>query len=253
MNISWETKKYASQFNFVPQYGKGVMDLITAPAGSRVLDLGCGNGTLTKQLADAGFEVRGIDASPEFIKLARTTYPNLIFEEGDATDFHLQNKVNVIFSNAVFHWIDRDKQPKMIHCIADALVEKGELVCEFGGYGNNALIHHALQQEFAKHGLSYHMPFYFPTIGEYAPLLEQEGLQVRFATLFDRKTELKGEDGLADWIRMFVKTPFEGMEVSLKECILRDTVQSLEPTLHQDGKWYADYVRLRIRAVKTHE
>ena len=251
MNIDWEAKEYAAKFNFVPQYGKGVMELITAHAGSCVLDLGCGNGTLTRQLADEGFKVRGMDASPELINLARTTYPDLDFDEGDATDFHLQNKVDVIFSNAVFHWIDRDKQPLLIHCIADSLVENGELVCEFGGYGNNARIHYALQTEFAKNGLSYRMPFYFPTIGEYAPLLEQEGLQVRFATLFDRMTELKGEDGLADWIKMFVKTPFTGMDSSLKDHIIHKTVQSLKQTLYQEGKWYADYVRLRIRAVKT--
>lgn len=251
MNIDWEAKEYAAKFNFVPQYGKGVMELITAPAGSCVLDLGCGNGTLTRQLADEGFKVRGMDASPELINLARTTYPDLDFDEGDATDFHLQNKVDVIFSNAVFHWIDRDKQPLLTHCIADSLVENGELVCEFGGYGNNARIHYALQTEFAKNGLSYRMPFYFPTIGEYAPLLEQEGLQVRFATLFDRMTELKGEDGLADWIKMFVKTPFTGMDSSLKDHIIHKTVQSLKQTLYQEGKWYADYVRLRIRAVKT--
>ncbi len=253
MNIDWEAKEYASKFNFVPQYGKGVIELITAPAGSRVLDLGCGNGTLTRQLADAGFDVRGMDASPELIKLARSTYPNLNFDEGDATNFHLQNKVDVIFSNAVFHWIDRDKQPLLIRCIADALVENGELVCEFGGYGNNAQIHHALQKEFAKNGLSYRMPFYFPTVGEYAHLLEREGFQVRFATLFDRMTELKGEDGLADWIQMFVKTPFAGMNVSLKDNIIRNAVQSLEQTLYQGGKWHADYVRLRIRAIKARE
>lgn len=39
MNIDWEAKEYASKFNFVPQYGKGVIELITAPVGSRVLDL----------------------------------------------------------------------------------------------------------------------------------------------------------------------------------------------------------------------
>lgn len=250
MNINWEAKEYASNFSFVPQYGKSVIELITVPSGSRVLDLGCGNGTLTQQLADAGFDVRGMDASPELVKLARATYPDLSFVEGDATDFRLQDKVDVIFSNAVFHWIDREKQPSLIRCMADALVESGELVCEFGGYGNNARIHYALQQEFARNGLSYRMPFYFPTVGEYTPLLEQEGFQVRFATLFDRMTELKGEDGLADWIRMFVKTPFTGMDSALKDTIIRNAVQSLEQTLHHEGKWYADYVRLRIRAVK---
>ena len=251
MNIKWEAKEYAENFGFVPQYGRNVMEWITAPKGSRVLDLGCGNGTLTGQLAEAGYAVFGMDASAELIALARKEHPGLHFEEGDATNFRLEEKVDVVFSNAVFHWIDREKQPLLIRCIADALVGKGELVCEFGGYGNNAMIHHALQKEFSRNGLSYRMPFYFPTIGEYAPLLEAEGLQVRSAMLFDRKTELKGEDGLADWIRMFVKTPFNGMDSTLKDDIIRHAVRSLAPDLYQDGKWYADYVRLKIRAVKS--
>lgn len=251
MNIDWKAKEYAANFSFVPQYGAGIIELITASAGSRVLDLGCGNGTLTRKLADSGFDVCGIDASPTLVKLAKETYPELCFEEGDATNFHLEEKVNVIFSNAVFHWIDREKQPSLIRCLADALVENGELVCEFGGYGNNAKIHDALQKEFARNGLSYQMPFYFPTIGEYSSLLEHEGIQVRFATLFDRMTELKGEDGLSDWIRMFVKTPFKNLDSSLQDHIVRNTVQSLESRLYHDGKWYADYVRLRIKAVKT--
>ncbi len=251
MNIEWEAGRYALDFSFVPRYGESLMDLITAPAGSRVLDLGCGNGTLTQALADAGYEAWGMDASPQLISLAKSEHPQLRFVEGDAACFSLQDKVDVVFSNAVFHWIDGERQPDLVGCIAGALVEDGELVCEFGGCGNNALIHHALREEFARHGIAYEMPFYFPTVGEYARLLEDGGLQVRLATLFDRLTMLKGDDGLADWIRMFVKTPFAGMGQQLKDDIVRRAVERLAPQLHRDGKWYADYVRLRIRAVKT--
>ena len=39
-------------------------------------------------------------------------------------------------------------------------------------------------------------------------MVEAAGFQVRSAVLFDRFTELKGDQGLKDWIRMFIKTPF---------------------------------------------
>lgn len=250
MNIQWEAGKYASNFNFVPQYGKDVIELIQAPAGSRVLDLGCGNGTLTEVLAQRGYSVQGMDASPELIALAKEQHPGLLFTEGDATAFVLPEPVDVVFSNAVFHWIDRDRQPLLAGCIARALRKGGELVCEFGGYGNNARIHRALEQAFTVRGLSYQMPFYFPTIGDYAALLESHALQVRYATLFDRFTELRGEDGLADWIRMFVKRPFAGMEQAVQEDIVREAADTLKCDLYKDGKWYADYVRIRLRAVR---
>ena len=73
---------------------------------------------------------------------------------------------------------------------------------------------------------------------------------MRYATLFDRFTELQGEDGLTDWIRMFVKRPFTGMEQTLQEDIVREAVNALRGDLYKNGKWYADYVRIRLRAVK---
>lgn len=98
------------------------------------------------------------------------------------------------------------------------------------------------------------MPFYFPTIGEYAPLVEATGLRVTHAFLFDRPTALKGTDGMADWIRMFVQRPFEGMEAGLADKLIAAAVDELraDPELLRDGTWYADYVRLRMRAVKVH-
>ncbi len=58
MNIIWNAEKYTSDFSFVHQYGNNVVELIDAAAGSSVLDLGCGNGALTKVLYDKGYNER---------------------------------------------------------------------------------------------------------------------------------------------------------------------------------------------------
>ena len=109
----------------------------------------------------------------------------------------------------------------------------------------------AVDKAFSSHGYSYHMPFYFPSISEYSSLVENAGLEVRTALLFDRPTLLKGPDGLGDWIRMFVKTPFEGIPETEKDMIITDAVSSMRNELFSDGNWYADYVRIRMRVVKT--
>jgi SAM-dependent methyltransferase len=47
-----------------------------------VIDVGCGSGVLAHALTDAGFDVLGIDASPDMIELARANAPNARFEAG---------------------------------------------------------------------------------------------------------------------------------------------------------------------------
>ena len=249
MNIKWDADRYTNQFSFVHQYGNALIDMIEGDKLS-VLDLGCGNGALTKKLAEKGHDVMGMDASAELLEIAKKKYPDICFVRGDAIDFHMDRLFDVVFSNAVFHWIDREKQPDMISCVWDALKPGGQFVFEFGGFGNNVLIHNALQKEFRKRKLDYVMPFYFPTIGEYASLLEQEGFLVKSALLSDRPTKLEGENGLYDWINMFLKAPLAGLDAALKEEIICSAVAILENVLFRDGKWYADYVRLRCKAVK---
>ncbi len=253
MNIKWDAKKYTKDFSFVHQYGNDLIELIDKRGATTVLDLGCGNGALTKKLAEEGMVALGMDASADLLQVARANYPGLSFIEGDATGFHLSESVDAVFSNAVFHWIERKKQTDLLRCVYQALNPNGQFVFEFGGHGNNALIHGTLKEEFEKRGLVYQHPFYFPTIGEYSALLEQAGFKVIYAVLFDRMTELQGENGLIDWIRMFVKTPFDNISDAEQDEIIWETVQRLRSQLFYNGKWHADYVRIRCKALKHYE
>ena len=251
MNIKWDADKYTEDFSFVHQYGNSVMELIDADKGSYVLDLGCGNGALTKALQDKGYLVKGLDASKELLGIARKNYPAIEFVQGDATNFALSEPVDVVFSNAVFHWINQEQQQDMLQCVYNAVKKNGQFVFEFGGYGNNQHIHSALATIFSEYGYCYEMPFYFPTISEYTTLLENTGFRVKYAVLFDRPTELKGSNGLKDWIHMFVKTPFSVIdEEHKKEEIIDKAVEVLQNDLYINGKWYADYVRIRIKAIR---
>lgn len=250
MNIQWDAEKYTADFSFVHQYGASLLDWL---GGERltVLDLGCGNGALTKSLAGRGHQAEGLDASGELLETARRSYPELRFIQGDAVRFQAERAYDAVFSNAVLHWIDEENQPALIANVYNALKPGGQFVFEFGGHGNNNLIHEALRQEFTRRGLTYRMPFYFPTVGEYAVLLERGGFLVRNAVLWDRPTELRGRDGLYDWIKLFIRTPFAGMEAALTEEIVRSAVAALKDPLFREGVWYADYVRLRCRAVRS--
>lgn len=252
MSIPWNANDYTQNFSFVHEYGSQLLSLIDGQ-GLSVLDLGCGNGALTGRLTQAGFLAQGLDASPELLEAARQAYPELTFRQGDAADFQVSQPFDVVFSNAVLHWINRDRQDAMLRCVNRALKPGGQFVFELGGYGNNALIHSALEQAFARRGLTYRMPFYFPTVGQYAARLEAAEFKVTFAHLFDRPTRLNGPDGLYDWLCMFIKTPFDGVDPAGRETILREAAESLREPLFQDGVWLCDYVRLRCKAIKEKE
>lgn len=247
MKKEWDEENYTENFQFVHKYGESLLSLVTARPGSFVVDLGCGNGALTQKLAEK-YEVLGIDASPDMLAKAKELHPNIDFMRADACDFSLERKADAIFSNAVFHWIEN--QDKLVENIAANLKNGGELVFEFGGKGCADTVHKALFQAFDKYGYEYRLDFNFRSIGEFAPILEKHGFRVELARLYDRLTAQAGENGLQNWIEMFVTTTFDGVAEKDKDNIIKDTVEICRPSLYKDGIWYVDYVRLLMRAVK---
>lgn len=251
MTDKWDAEKYKTNFSFIHNYGNDLFNLIELDKCQFILDLGCGNGELTKKFYDKGINAFGIDSSDEMLEIAERSYPELNFYKSDAVDFDIAEKVDAVFSNAVFHWISEKNQNKMLKCVYNALKKNGQFVFEMGGKGNNALIHDMLSRVFKIKVYDYNLPFYFPSIGEYTSLLEKAGFKVVYAVLFDRLTELSGENGLYDWIKMFIKKPFENITDSCCDEIINETVIGLKNELYSDGVWYADYVRFRCKSIKV--
>lgn len=249
MNIEWKAKEYTDNFSFVHNYGENVLELLDLPAGSKVIDLGCGNGALTQKLQDKGYAVVGMDASADMLAVARRKHPDLSFIQADATRDIPSAPVDGIFSNAVFHWINA--QHELFTNVSKTLKPGGQLVFEMGGAECAATVHNALRQCFMKRGLPYAYSFYFPTVGEYAPIVEAHDLRITYATWFKRPTEQKtGEQGLADWIKMFVREAFKIVDEQQAKEIMEEAAEICRPTLYREGKWYIDYTRLRMKAVK---
>nr|MDJ0595234.1 SAM-dependent methyltransferase [Pleurocapsa sp. MO_226.B13] len=92
--------------------------------------------------------------------------------------------------------------------------------------------------------------WYFPSIGEYSTLCEQQGFTVNYAALFPRPTKLEGENGLANWLEMFAGDRFEELSSTNKIAIVERVESELRPYLYRNGHWWADYYRIRIIATK---
>jgi trans-aconitate methyltransferase len=249
-STQWDTGLYDDKHSFVWKHGAALLDLLAPLPGERILDLGCGTGHLTAKIAEAGTGVVGMDSSSEMIAEARRLYPNIRFEVADARDFAFDEPFDAVFSNAVLHWV---KEPETaIACVRKALKPGGRFVAEFGGRGNVRTIVSALDAASRVIGLgAWEHPWYYPGIGEYAPLLERAGLEVTTALLFDRPTPLEGEQGLRQWVKMFCGSLLGRVPPADHEGFFRQVEDAVRPTLYRDGQWFADYRRLRVLACRS--
>ena len=254
-DAGWDPDRYDGDHAFVYEYGEDVVGLLGPSAGERILDLGCGTGHLTAEIAASGAEVVGMDSSAEMLETARAEHPDLTFVQGDAQDFGLGDPLDVeepfdaVFSNATLHWMDDPEAA--FESVAGVLRPGGRFVGEFGGRGNVAAIVGAVSAELESRGHEVENPWYFPSVGEFASSIEGLGFEVRRAELFDRPTELEGgDDGLRSWLAMFgdsLLAPVEGEE---QEAVLEAVEDRLRPTQFVDGVWVADYRRLRFVSVR---
>ena len=249
--MKWNANLYDSKHDFVSRYGEDLIEILDPKQGEEILDIGCGTGDLTEQIRLKGAHVTGVDNSTEMIETGRKKYPLIDFRLHSVTQLPFQNQFDAVFSNATLHWVL--EKEKAIEQTFKALKQGGRFVAELGGKGNIEHIATALKSSLQKNGfidLSKKEIWYFPSIAEYASILEQQGFRVTFATHFDRETRLKDESGIKNWLRMFAQPHLEGLSESKIKLILEETEEHLRTTNYHDFHWYADYKRLRIVAIK---
>jgi SAM-dependent methyltransferase len=242
---TWSAQGYAENAAFVPVYGSEVLDLLDPRPGERVLDLGCGDGTLTAEISRRGASVLGVDSSVELLGAAQARGVPTQRMDGQALTFEAE--FDAIFSNAALHWM-RDHDA-VVQGVRRALKPGGRFVGEFGGHGNVAAIVTALVAALDRRGLdgAKRIPWVFPTAQEWRQRLERHGFEVQLTALIPRPTPLP--TGMEGWLVTFANPFVSDLPDGLRKDVLVEAVRLLGPTLRaRDGAWTADYVRLRFAA-----
>lgn len=251
--MQWNSTLYDQKHDFVAKYGEGLLAFLPENPAQAILDLGCGTGTLTAQLAARGSRVIGVDSAHPMVERARAQYPELTFEVCDALALPFEGEFDVVFSNAVFHWIaDHDT---LLENVKKALKPGGQLICEFGGAGNIAVVEQAFNRACEEMGLAVRAPrFNFPTPEEFSARLAHHGLTPVNVYDYDRPTPLKdGEQGLANWMRQFFAGQLEALPEQTGQALLARAEELARPELWDGDHWIADYRRLRAVARKPAE
>jgi trans-aconitate methyltransferase len=249
--MDWDALTYDLRFGFVSGYGLGLVDLLDPRPGERVLDLGCGTGALSAEIAARGAAVEGVDADAQMVSRARAEHPGLRFRLGDARTLTLDEPADAVFSNATMHWVAAADQPSVLAAVRRALRPGGRFVAEMGGAGNVTALVGAAAGARAALGLPpAEPPWCFPTPTEQAARLEEAGFGVCLIEHFDRPTPLTGSDTAADWTRMFGRYVLAGVPTDRQAALLAELDRLAAPALRDSaGRWTADYVRLRWWAV----
>ncbi len=233
----WDAGDYARVGAFVALLGGAAVDLLDPQRGERILDVGCGDGTLTKQLIERGATVVGIDNSPQMIAAARAKGLDAI--QLGVVDMPFNAEFDAAFSNATLHWV-REKE-QAARAIFRALKPGSRFAGEMGGEANLKKLRDALDEELIIRG--YVPPVeagnWYPSPEEFSAVYEAAGFEQIDARLIERPTPI--EHGVSQWVTTFRRGWLDRAGVPEDE---RSEIGAA--VADRVGSNVADYVRLRF-------
>ncbi len=233
----WDAADYARVGGFVPALGQAALNLLDPQPGEHILDVGCGDGTLTLKIKERGADVVGIDNSLSMVAAAKAK--GLDARLMDAADLKFAEAFDAAFSNATLHWVlDKERAARAIWF---ALKWEGRFAGEMGGAGNLAHLRETLDDVLVERGFGppTFASNWYPTIDQFVAIYDAAGFIDIDAQLIDRPTAL--DQGVAAWVLTFRAGWLDraGVPYDQRKSIA-DAVAARVGTAN------ADYVRLRF-------
>ena len=258
----WDATDYQKNSEVQLTWGKELIAKLDLHGNEHILDIGCGDGKVTAEIAAhvPGGKVVGIDSSSDMTDLACTTFPvtdfpNLRFLQMDARELTFSNEFDIIFSNAVLHWVDDHR--KVLSGIYKGLKTPGKILLQMGGRGNVAAMMAVMRSitdkaQWKEYFEEFMSPFYFCSVAEYSDWLKETGFEPVRLELIPRDMTHRGREGFLGWIRTIWHPFIHRVPESKHQEFIRQAAD-LYLTNHpmdMEGLVHIDVVRLEVEAVK---
>jgi trans-aconitate 2-methyltransferase len=264
----FDGEKYGKASTHQKEWGNTIIDGLGLKGGESILDLGCGDGALTKRLAERvpGGRVLGIDASEGMIRSAgRLEGGNLHFlivdirnlgtESGGHPAF--ETGFDLIFSNAALHWIP-DHLPLMSDC--GRLLRPGGMIrFSFAGDGNCAnffrIVKEAMDRpSFRKFFKDFKWPWFMPDPAAYRELVRSSGFADAEVWMENADRYFEDADAMTRWIDQPSLVPFlsvlpEEIRDRFRDRVVRDMIAD---TRQEDGRCFETFRRIHVLVKKSY-
>jgi trans-aconitate 2-methyltransferase len=254
----FDGKKYRKASKHQKEWGLKIISEFNFRGNESILDLGCGDGILTRQLSGLVPDGKtvGIDASEGMIKAAKELETDrLSFMKLNIDSINFTGEFDLIFSNATLHWV-RDHKKLLANCHR-ALKENGIIRFNFAGDGNCSNFYEVIKEvmgnkNYKKYFLSFEWPWFMPAVEEYKSLVVSSDF--KDIEVWDENADryFVNKDEIAKWIDQPSIVPFlkliddEDKEVFRNEVVRR----MIDKTEKPDGRCFETFRRINVRAVK---
>jgi trans-aconitate 2-methyltransferase len=265
MNVQtyqWNAIDYAKSSGIQQQWARELISKLKLKGNEKLLDIGSGDGKVTAEIANylPKGSVLGIDSSEAMIALAQSTFskdvfPNIRFQQGDASRLTFENEFDVVFSNATLHWI-LDQRP-VLHGIYKSIKREGKILLQMGGRGNAVdvlAIFDTLVESDDWHDYfrGFTFPYGFYDAEEYRQWLRDAGFQENRIELIPKDAVHQSRTAFEGWIRTTwlpytQRVPEEKRDMFITR-LADDYLQ--QNSVDENGMVHVNMMRLEVEAVK---
>ena len=253
--VEFDGARYRQTSTHQREWGARLIAELELSGDEAILDVGCGDGTLTGQLAACvpRGTVLGIDASAGMIEAAQSlTRPGLAFQQLDVNDAGFHGDFDLVFSNAALHWV-RD-HARLLRVLHQALRTGGTLRTNFAADGNCSTFYRVARElmagDFEGDFDGFEWPWFMPTLETYEGLLAASPFAEYRVWGENADRHFPDEAALLGWIDHPSIVPFkqhlapdaaERFHAAVAECMVERTRQA-------DGTYFETFRRINVLA-----